>query len=82
LAICQRIIRIDGSFIRDIIDNPVSRAIVKSITEVGHIMNKKIVAEYVENETTLEILRETGVDYYQGFILSQPQPFSEDLHAA
>ena len=67
-------LKIDGSFIRDIVDNPVSRAIVKSITEIGHIMNKKIIAEYVEDETTLEILREMGVDYCQGFMLSQPQP--------
>lgn len=67
-------LKIDGQFIRDIIDNPVSRAIVKSITEIGHIMNKKIIAEYVEDETTLEILRQMGVDYYQGFMLSRPQP--------
>ena len=64
-------VKIDGSFIRDIIHDPVSRAIVKSITEIGHIMNIKIVAEYVENETTLKMLREMGVDYYQGFLLSR-----------
>lgn len=47
---------------------------MKSITEIGHIMNKKIVAEYVENGLILEVLRSLGVDYYQGFQVSQPQP--------
>ena len=37
-------------------------------------MNKKIIAEFVENETTLEILREMGVDYCQGFLIGRPQP--------
>jgi EAL domain-containing protein (putative c-di-GMP-specific phosphodiesterase class I) len=67
-------LKIDGSFILDLADNPVSRAIVKSMIEVGHIMNKKIIAEFVENETTLEILREMGVDYCQGFMMGLPQP--------
>ena len=75
-------LKIDGSFIRDITANPVSGAIVKSITEIGHIMNKKIIAEYVEDEETFEMLREMGVDFYQGFLLSKPRPFGEALLAA
>ena len=66
-------LKIDGSFIKEIVDDPVSRAIVKSIVDIGHIMNKIIVAEHVENDLVLEVLRSLRVDYCQGFRFSSPQ---------
>lgn len=66
-------IKIDGSFVRDIENNDNDRAVVKSITEIGHFMGKKIIAESVENESTIELLREIGVDYAQGWAICKPK---------
>jgi diguanylate cyclase (GGDEF)-like protein len=59
-------LKIDGVFIRDIANNPINRAMVKAINEVGHLMGILTVAEYVEDEATLAIVRELGIDYAQG----------------
>jgi EAL domain-containing protein (putative c-di-GMP-specific phosphodiesterase class I) len=59
-------LKIDGIFIRDIANNPINRAMVKAINEVGHLMGILTVAEYVEDEATLAIVRELGIDYAQG----------------
>ena len=59
-------LKIDGIFIRDIANNPINRAMVKTINEVGHLMGILTVAEYVEDEATLAIVRELGIDYAQG----------------
>ncbi len=60
-------LKIDGIFVKDIKENPSDYAVVKSINEIGHFMGKKTIAEYVEDEEILEILREIGVDYAQGW---------------
>jgi diguanylate cyclase (GGDEF)-like protein/PAS domain S-box-containing protein len=60
-------LKIDGVFIRDIATNPINRAMVKAINEVGHVMGILTVAEYVEDEATLAIVRELGIDYAQGY---------------
>ena len=54
-------------------------ALVKSITEMGHFLNKKIVAEFVSSEEILEVVRDIGVDYVQGYYLGKPVMI-EDLH--
>jgi EAL domain-containing protein (putative c-di-GMP-specific phosphodiesterase class I) len=59
-------LKIDGSFVKEIVDDPVSRAIGKYITEIGDIMNKIIVAEHVENDLILEVQRSLGADCCQG----------------
>lgn len=60
-------LKIDGAFIRGIASNKINRALVRSINEVGHVMGMKTVAEYVEDGETLDIVRELGIDYAQGF---------------
>jgi len=70
-------VKIDGSFVVDLATNPVDRALVKAIYEVATALNKKTVAEFVENEQTLELLQEIGVTYAQGFHLGKPQPVQE-----
>lgn len=65
-------LKIDGNFIKQMDENPYDHAVVKSITEVGHFMGKKIIAEYVENERILAMLREIGVDYAQGYAIAKP----------
>ncbi len=72
-------IKIDGSFIRDIARNKSDHAMVKSVTEIGHFMGKKIIAECVEDSACLEILRQIGVDYGQGYAIQRPQ-LIDSLH--
>lgn len=68
------IIKIDGVFVKNMEGNSIDYALVKSICEVGHFMNKKVVAEYVENDAILNLLGEIGVDYVQGYIIDKPGP--------
>lgn len=66
-------LKIDGAFVRHMDENPYDFAVVKSITEIGHFMGKKIIAEFVENEGILRMLRDIGVDYAQGYVIAKPQ---------
>ena len=70
-------LKIDGVYIKDIADDPLDLAIVRSINDVGQIMNKRIIAEFVESERVAEKLREIGIDYYQGYYLARPRPIEE-----
>ncbi len=65
-------LKIDGVFVKDIANNPIDMAMVKSINDIGHVMGKKTIAEFVENAEILEKLREIGVDYAQGYHLGRP----------
>jgi diguanylate cyclase (GGDEF)-like protein len=74
-------LKIDGVFVRDIVDDPIDYAMVKSIHEIGHVMGKKTIAEFVENDAIREKLLEIGVDYAQGYGLSLPCPIENlDSH--
>lgn len=68
------ILKIDGVFVRNIDKDPLDYAMVKSINEIGHIMGKKTVAEFVESDSVIEKLEEIGVDYIQGYALAKPSP--------
>nr|WP_305909372.1 EAL domain-containing protein [Methylomarinum sp. Ch1-1]MDP4522279.1 EAL domain-containing protein [Methylomarinum sp. Ch1-1] len=70
-------IKIDGLFVKDILDDEVDRAMVESINSVGHVMGKKTIAEFVENEAILAQLDELGVDYAQGYGIAKPIPLDE-----
>jgi|GEM_PF-2051294 len=65
-------LKIDGSFVKDICEDPIDFAMVKSINEIGHVMGKRTIAEFVENDAILEKLKELGVDYAQGYGISKP----------
>lgn len=65
-------LKIDGIFVRDIVDDPVDYAMVKAINEMGHIMNKRTVAEFVENDAILACLGTIGIDFAQGYGLGPP----------
>jgi EAL domain-containing protein (putative c-di-GMP-specific phosphodiesterase class I) len=67
------VIKIDGSFIRELGSDPMSRSIVDVITEIGHQRGLDVVAEWVASTDTIELLRELGVDYGQGFALHRPE---------
>jgi diguanylate cyclase (GGDEF)-like protein/PAS domain S-box-containing protein len=70
-------LKIDGAFVGNISRDRVDYAMVRSITEIGHVMGKKVIAESVESDTVLEKLREIGVDYAQGFAIGEPRPIEE-----
>jgi len=65
-------LKIDGLFVGNIVHDPVDHEMVRSITDIGHVMGKKVVAESVESTAVLERLRQMGVDYAQGHALGSP----------
>ncbi|TQV77060.1 EAL domain-containing protein [Aliikangiella marina] len=70
-------VKIDGSFVIDLVSNPVDNALVKAIYEVATALDKETVAEFVENEATLNILESIGVTYAQGYHLGKPAPIDD-----
>ncbi|MDH3315766.1 MAG: PAS domain S-box protein [Gammaproteobacteria bacterium] len=72
-------LKIDGVFVKDIVDDPIDFAMVKSINEIGQVMGKKTVAEFVESDAVLKRLGEIGVDFVQGYGIGRPAPLAERL---
>lgn len=72
-------LKIDGAFVKDMLDDPIDRAMVQAINNIGHVMNKKTIAECVENDRILADLRDIGVDFAQGFGVARPKPFGTPL---
>ena len=66
-------LKIDGSFVKEILRDPIDREMVRSINEIGHLTNKKTIAEFAENEEIITMLRGLGVDYAQGYGVGHPQ---------
>lgn len=67
------ILKIDGSFIRDIESDPADYSIVRAVTDIGHQLGLVVVAEWVGSARTTELLRGIGVDYAQGFAIHKPE---------
>lgn len=72
-------LKIDGEFIRKLNDEPIDRHIVRSAVQLASGFNMKLIAEHLENEETLAILREYGIEYVQGNYLARPFPLDEIL---
>ncbi len=72
-------LKIDGSFIRDIAVDPISRAMVRSINDIGHVMGKQTIAEFVENEDVREQVEALGIDFLQGYGIARPEPLGNLL---
>ena len=70
-------IKIDGSFVKDMVGDELDCAMVESINQVGHVMGLKTIAEFVENEAIMAKLRQIGVDYAQGYGISRPEPLDD-----
>lgn len=75
-------VKIDGDFIRDILDDPIDLAMVKSINDIGHLMGKRTIAEFVENDDLKEQLQLMGVDFAQGYGIAKPVSLEELIKAA
>ncbi len=69
-------LKIDGRFVRNMDLDPVSMAMVRSIHEIGHLMEKQTIAEFVGHAAVVKLLRELGVNHAQGFYLGEPAPLS------
>jgi diguanylate cyclase (GGDEF)-like protein/PAS domain S-box-containing protein len=67
-------LKIDGSFVHDIITDQIDQELVMAINHVGHVMGLKTVAEFAYSEPMLEKLREIGVDFAQGMAIGEPMP--------
>ncbi|MGH8809574.1 MAG: EAL domain-containing protein, partial [Noviherbaspirillum sp.] len=67
------VIKIDGAFVRDLLHDHDSRGLVQSMVSMARSMSKRVVAECVENEETLEMLGNLGVDLAQGYLLDKPR---------
>ncbi|KRT56349.1 bifunctional diguanylate cyclase/phosphodiesterase [endosymbiont of Ridgeia piscesae] len=67
------IVKIDGSFIRQLPQNRKDQVFVKALVEMASGLGKKTIAEFVEDEATLHMLEEIGVDYVQGYFIGRPQ---------
>lgn len=69
-------LKIDGMFVKDIASDPADYAMVESINHIGHVMGRKTIAEFVENQRIMDTLSQLGVDYMQGYGIAKPRPLS------
>ena len=71
-------LKIDGNFVKNIVNDPIDRATVECFNRIGHVMNIQTIAEFVENDDIILQLKELGVDYAQGYGISKPCPLDFD----
>ena len=68
-------LKIDGIFVRNILNDTIDLAMVESINHIGHTINLKTIAEFAENEEIVSKLRTIGIDYFQGYAVMKPELF-------
>ncbi len=73
-------LKLDGCFVKNMVVDNIDQSMVKAINQIGHTMGIKTIAEYVEDEATLDAVRNVGVDYAQGFIIAKPIPIEIALY--
>jgi len=73
------ILKIDGSLIRDVLEDPVDLALVRSISDIGHMLGKKTIAEFVATDELLEAMKQAGLDFVQGSITGSAMPLARIL---
>jgi diguanylate cyclase (GGDEF)-like protein/PAS domain S-box-containing protein len=74
-------LKIDGQFIKDLLENEIGQATVRCITEVAKITNTKTIAEWVDNQSVETMLKNMNVDFTQGFFKHKPAPINNMLDA-
>ncbi|RMG37499.1 MAG: EAL domain-containing protein [Gammaproteobacteria bacterium] len=70
-------LKIDGAFVKDMEHDPIDAAMVRSISDIGRAMNLQTIAEFVENEQVVGMLRDAGVHYAQGYGICRPMPLEQ-----
>lgn len=73
-------LKIDGSFVKGMLEDPIDAAMVASIHQIGHVMGMQTIAEFVENDAIVAKLKEIGVDYAQGYGIDRPRPLVFPAH--
>ena len=74
-------LKIDGQFVRDLVDDPLDEAAVRCFADVAKVMGLTTVAEFVDKPAVLERLHAMGVDFAQGYLLHEPAPIGELIEA-
>ncbi len=74
-------LKIDGSFIFDLPTNVVSQSVVSAISGIARTIGLETVAEYVQDEDTMALLRQSGVTWAQGYHLGVPEPLGDQINA-
>jgi len=74
-------LKLDGCFIKNMVNDNIDRAMVEAINQIGHTMRIKTIAEFVEDTDTLAAVREVGIDYAQGFAIAKPVPIEIGLYS-
>jgi len=73
------VVKIDGSFVKDMHNDPIDKAVIRYIHEISELKGQETVAEYVETQEDVDVLREIGITYGQGYFLGKPKPLVEWL---
>lgn len=77
------LVKIDGEYVVDLVDSPQDQVLVRALVQVCQAYGIHTVAEFVQDEPTLRLLRELGVDYVQGYLIGRPAPVVEGrLHTS
>jgi EAL domain-containing protein (putative c-di-GMP-specific phosphodiesterase class I) len=74
-------LKLDGSFIKNMVNDNIDLAMVEAINQIGHTMQIKTIAEFVEDKETLAAVREVGIDYAQGYAIAKPVPIEIGLYS-
>ena len=74
-------LKIDGAFVKDMLQDPTSRAMVEMIHRIGQLMGKETIAEFAESEAIVQALLAIGVDFAQGYAVARPVPLAQLLGA-
>ena len=72
-------LKIDGGFVRDMLEDQDNHAMVEMFNRIAHILGKKTVAEFVESREIAQALKSMGVDYVQGYAIARPRPLGSDF---
>lgn len=70
-------LKIDGGFVKDMLADPISTAMVESINQIGHVMGLKTIAEFVEDNVTMHKLKRMKLDFLQGYGIHKPEPLHQ-----
>ena len=74
-------LKIDGAFIKGIVDDPFTEAIVKAINQVSQVRGLETIAEFVENPEIISCIKKIGINYAQGYGIGEPIPLSSQLNS-
>jgi len=81
-AIPADYLKIDGGFVRSMLEDPMDNAIVHAIHQIGKVAGMRTIAEFVEDDAVRSRLRTVGIDFGQGFAIAPPRPIAESLSKA